>query len=346
MKVFALLTRILPLLLIGTLSTACSLSSEFPTYALKVPPVTTALSWLPKDTETVQVYQDFVLPTFDDGPFEETIAADNASINRSFWSAPIDRLLLFEDDHELFNSLSGQRVTLAVEGSWNFRPPNGESFTLYDGCHILLFKSELPDKFLGCLSKMSAKEIFEYNNLKVRFFDTKTAGTSFPLYICLPANNVLLIATSKRILFTVIDRLNNPQSSLAHTIPDTWIEWKFVNTTQKYWAIRHMQQPWPNDLLSMIFSRDRGFFGKKPTGVVAQLNGPLLNSLTLTVLGTDPSIADQSRNFIRMMGEDEYVHPSSKKISANAWCFSIQNDDALCRFLWAIDAFLGHAIYP
>lgn len=305
--------------------------------------VQTALNWLPYDIETIQVYQDYQLPSIPDPPDINTDTADNEYMKHCFYGRSAGRLAQDTDKSSLYSLLAGQEVRLAVSASKDFSSPHGNTENLYAGCNMLLFENSIPKEFFALLNEKPANEIFEYGKYSIFSMKAKWGDDSLPLYICIPANNLLLIATSNTILQTVLDRMDDDTELTQRAFPDNLPDWKYIDKKSHYWATRHFREKQPPDLFG-YFSPEAGFTSKnRPVGFISQLSGAPLESITLTVLATDPLVAKQTNNLLLKIGEGR-LHTSLRQISNEAWSISIRKDDDLNMYFFFVDALLGHAI--
>lgn len=303
--------------------------------------VSNALRWLPEDTEALQVRRNFQLSALSADCSVDTIDAKDAIL----WNGPTIPLALIKQHPSLRKLLIGREVVLAIEGGRNYREPRGPAENLYDGCHMLLFKDAIPKEFEKIL-QTSADKTFNYKQHTIRSLESMWGFEKRAVYITSPASNLLFIATDKTFLQTLLDRMNSKKAITKRAFPDTLPEWKYLDTTKRYWAIRHFHEPRHLDLLELSFYPEAGYFSKsRPLGVAVQLNDQHIDSLIFTVLSADPAVIEQTSKLMGMFS-DGTVNPIVQKRSEDAWTFSPQAHDDLFSFFGVVQTYLGHAGYP
>lgn len=331
------------------------------------PSVFTVLNWFPEDIETLVVFRDFRVPQMlEEIDQEEALKRDfnhlialplagaERAINRyreeankpketeeqlyelAFYHTAVLPLSCSEVD-SLYKLLSGQKVILSVEASKNFRYIGREGTNAYDGCHILWFKEPIPKSFLFELQK--AGNVFEHRGHNVRSIpvDWSSDDQKGAIYITLSGDNVLLVATDKMFLQTVLDRMDSEGPPARRGLPDSLPEWKYVDANKRYWAVRHMSQS-----SKVEMSKE-----ELPVldGVVAQLDHSDVRWVSVSILCGDRQ--DVKKVLRRYWGDDVDRYPRVKKEDDHFWtfCLKSKSGDDVIGFNFVLDALLGHAIY-
>src|SRR5262245_54756373 len=133
----------------------------------------------------------------------------------------------------------GQTVMLSVEGSRKFRPPANLGSMMYEGCHVLVFDqdfSAVRDSFIKLL-ETQAKEVQELASHQVMVFEQKLERDLWKIFITSPQPYVVLCATDQGYLNEMLNRISLKAKNRA--LPESLPEWKQVDTTAQFWAVRH-----------------------------------------------------------------------------------------------------------
>jgi hypothetical protein len=193
------------------------------------------LEWLPEDTETLVV---------SNGPFQFAESSDKPTK-----PLPLAKTLEgvvcypFGMSPEGGKKLVGREATLAVEGARKFRGPKSLGMWHYEGCHILVLKSGLDDSWSKALAA-GATKVQKISGHDVHCFEKKQGippEDPWTYYFVHPKPNVLLCATDSGYLTETLQRMD--QGGAKRALPDDLPEWKQVDRTARFWAIRHYTKP-------------------------------------------------------------------------------------------------------
>jgi hypothetical protein len=198
-----------------------------------------ALSWLPEDTETVMGASG-VFPLTDANsstdpqprPYLKELALRVQTLPLA--------LLLFENGG-LSDLIQGKPVTLALEGSRRFRAPAGKGSMRYEGCEIVIFGDGVALDWRAFRQK-AARSAVRFENVEgteVAVFEERSGKDQWTTLVAFPRANVLLLATDRNYLQTVLSRMRTPAASRA--LPETLLEWNYVDTRATVWGLRHYQ---------------------------------------------------------------------------------------------------------
>jgi hypothetical protein len=194
------------------------------------------LEWLPADTETFLVahgpFQLPRVPAEDDKDAAEKLTLAQMLQGTACWP-------LMARDSLLVKTLAGQNIALAMEGARGFRQNKGLGMALYDGIHILVFPHDLGtvgDAISKALADAGAKRQ-RIAGRQVLMVEEKYENDIWKFYFAQPKPNVLVGATDAGYLAEVFQRMDKPQAKRA--LPKELAEWKYVDTTASFWAMRH-----------------------------------------------------------------------------------------------------------
>ena len=195
--------------------------------------VDTVLWWLPGDTETVFVAQ---------GPFRMMPRDPRLQPARSLQmilQATNLSALAGSEENRRFKQVLGRTVLLAVEGSRRFRPPSRLGSTLFEGCEIVQFKDEPGDNGnrLKQSFERSAKRKETLNGVQVFVYEEMLEQDLWTTFVASPKANLFLAATNESYLTEVLGRMSHRAETRA--LPDSLPEWKYVDRTAPFWAVRH-----------------------------------------------------------------------------------------------------------
>jgi hypothetical protein len=186
------------------------------------------LWWFPADVETLMVTK---------GPITIT---DKQPEKLSDAQPMMTYVLMHEGKKSRLDlKLKGQKILLSIEGCRKFRSPKSLGLPPYEGCHIYIFDKEFAKVRNPIMQSLevSAKEVLKIGEFKVSVFEEKLDEDIWKFYLVSPKEDTLLLATDLSFITEVLRRMEVKQEIRA--LPDSLKEWKYVDTTAKYWAIRH-----------------------------------------------------------------------------------------------------------
>jgi len=132
----------------------------------------------------------------------------------------------------------GCTVSLCVEGSRRFRPPTSLGGMRFEGCSITILKQDFTER-TTLLNQMAshAKRFHNLEGHRVAEFEEKLEEDIWKVFVAMPAPTVLLCATDQAFLTEVLSRMH--QKALNRALPEALFEWRHVNTSAKFWSLRH-----------------------------------------------------------------------------------------------------------
>jgi len=215
------------------------------------------LSWLPPDTETLQVANGpFWMSNFAIGEQEDK----NHEVTTEELEKQFEGLTL-----GLFNSgkgllekhLDGKKVLFALEGSRHFRPPAGLGELPFEGCAVAVFQDDLEDRRDAFMKDAAglAVRVQEIEGQRVAEFEEQMEQDRWTFFITFPEKGVVLVSTNKQFLQEMLARKRGAQGQIA--LSDSLREWGYVNKTAKFWGLRHY------DKLQSKYDPTSPFGGKK-----------------------------------------------------------------------------------
>jgi hypothetical protein len=215
------------------------------------------LSWLPPDTETLEVANGpFWMSNFDTGKQEDK----NHEITAEDLEKQFEGLTL-----SLFNSGKGllekhldrKKVLFALEGSRHFRPPAGLGELPFEGCAVAIFQDDLEDRRDAFLKDAAvlAVRIEDIEGQRVAEFEEQMEQDRWTIFITFPKKGVVLASTNKNFLQEMLVRMRGTSGEIA--LPDSLREWTHVNKAAKFWGLRHY------DKLQSKYDPTSPFGGKK-----------------------------------------------------------------------------------
>ncbi len=215
------------------------------------------LSWLPPDTETLQVangpfwMSNFVIGGQEDKNHEVTAE----ELEKQFEGLTLG---LFNSGKGLLEKhLDGKKVLFALEGSRHFRSPAGLGELPFEGCVVAIFQDDLEgqrDAFMKDAAGVAVR-IEDIEGQKVAEFEEQMEQDRWTFFITFPEKGVVLVSTNKKFLQEMLFRKRGTQGQT--TLPDSLREWAYVNKTVKFWGLRHY------DKLQSKYDPTSPFGGKK-----------------------------------------------------------------------------------
>ena len=200
--------------------------------------------WLPADSETVQVTQTPAQPR---GPLFDAMETARGEI--AFGD------VAYADT--MARHLKIARVKATVEGSRRFLPPSGLGQMRHDGALIILFDKPLDGAGAALLADLEkiALKIEQLEGLKVVEFRDEIESDTWASYITMPRSDVLVVATDHAYLEEVLRRRGSRAANRA--LPADLPEWRRVDTTAPFWAVRHYRREGAGEDPTSPFTRTR-----------------------------------------------------------------------------------------
>jgi len=205
--------------------------------------INSVLCWLSADTQSLLVTN---------GPFKLPNAADitdeQMPHRKAAESIPLLAVLPAAEmsSQKFYPTIAGRRIHLAVEALGQY-PQGRDPNILSRGLFIVCFeKDEDWDKVVIALSKRASSTSL-YQRLEVFAF-SEPSDFSRPdrserinMYVCSPKPELLMISASLSELHNALDRMRE-HATTQIALPKTLPEWKYVDETAQFWAIRHCEK--------------------------------------------------------------------------------------------------------
>jgi hypothetical protein len=200
----------------------------------------TILTWLPEDTETLIVGNG-------PGKFGE-LSEERRKLPLA---ESLVRLIYypFAVSPEAAKHLVGRKIKLAVEGARKFRHPKSLGAWHYEGCHILALESDLDESWSDALAA-GANRTERVSGHDVYVFEKKLGipeEDEWTYYFVQPKPNVVLCGTDRDFVKETLRRMSAEVTKRA--LPDELPEWKQIDRSACFWAIRRYSKPLPGEPL-------------------------------------------------------------------------------------------------
>ena len=201
--------------------------------------VNDVLWWLPEDTQTVIVAQGpFKANAFDP---EKKIDPPKLGYGSLLMATPGVEL-----DPAILERLGNRTITVALEGSRRFRVPTHLGLMPFEGALILVYQDDLGADGKSLMDAVSkgATKTETISGIPVVMREEKYEEDLWSLYYALLKPNILIVATNRDYLKTVLNRIK--QRAAKRALPANLPEWKHLDATAKTWAIRHYDHQAPD----------------------------------------------------------------------------------------------------
>ena len=310
------------------------------------------MSWLPADTETITAATGpFVFATDiprQDDTQDRIVSAKE--LGQSFEDLPL-ALLQFKEGL-LAKRLEGKRITLALEGARHFRAPANLGEMPYEGCAIVVFSDTL-DHEISSFAKQArgvALKVEQIEGEEVSVFQEKLESDTWTTFVAFPDEHVILVATDRSYLREVLARLhrNNGQRALPNELP----EWKYVNTSARFWGLRHYDRSQTQADPSSPFGgrKPANFPDEQAIGLTFVFDPRDGKSATITYLSGDTSIGTKPSSTPLGMGRAPEANALGIRYRERApgiveGSYSLEHLEATGFFFFVLEGMLGHAIY-
>jgi hypothetical protein len=197
------------------------------------------LSWLPADTETLQVAKGpFWMSNFVTGREDDkNHVVTTVELEKQFEGLTLG--LFGVGKGFLGKHLEGKKVLFALEGSRHFRTPTGLGELPFEGCAVAIFEEDLDDRqdaYMKDASSAGAR-IEEFDGQRVAVFEAQQEQDAWTFYITFPEKGVVLVSTNKQFLLEMLARMHGTNEQRA--LPNSLHEWTYVNKNAQFWGLRH-----------------------------------------------------------------------------------------------------------
>jgi hypothetical protein len=288
------------------------------------------LWWLPLDTETIQVTQTPAKPRgplFADVQPDEIVAED----------------LSYADI--LTQHLEGTRIKATLEGSRHFRPPAALGEMPYEGAALVRFETPLGERGPRLMADLRkrARKVDQFDGLEIVEFSDTVESDVLTSSIAIPGPDLLVIATNRAYLEELLRRRKT--RAQARALPGDLPEWRWVDVTAPFWALRHYRHDAPGDPTSPFAQpNELGVFDPAALGVTAygREDGRTVVAHYLSRAANAEQLARRIWNH-----PDDGVAPAFRRAGVNAIeiRFVAKDEDDLSMFFFYLTAALGHATY-
>jgi hypothetical protein len=299
------------------------------------------LWWLPEDTETIFAAQ---------GPFKLTRQAPRLQPGRSLQiilQTTNLSVLAGSEENQRVKQVIGTTVLLAVEGSRHFRPPSSLGSTLFEGCEIIEFKDEpgRDGEKLKKLFEKAAKRKETLNGVEVFVYEEMLEQDLWTEFVANPRPNLFLAATNEEYLKEVLNRMSHQAETRA--LPDSLPEWKYVDRSASFWAMRHFDpKNASQDPTSPFGGRKAANIpDEQAVGVVFSFSAVPGRTPTITYLSANPGATRIARE--QWSVPSDGLNPEVREGDPGVILITVpvKDDTALSSFLLELFALFGHAVF-
>jgi hypothetical protein len=304
------------------------------------------LSWFPADTETVTaVTGPLPLPKLEkDSNGVLSMAHSEHEVRDRFMQFPLQLLL------DLGKNVIDKPIVAAIEGSRNYLPPAGLGMMKSEGALIAVFAGDITDRANSYL-KDSAPKIVRTEQIKghaVAVFEGKSEEDRWATYIAFPKPNIAVAATNEDYLREVLARIDGKHGERA--LPDTLPEWKHVNTSAQFWAMRHYRKVGAATDPTSPFNHAWGKTSDpQAIGLTFSLDPDKSKTATITYLSGDENSLHrfQKEYFTERGPAVTQMHIGYREVEPGALegSYDVEQIESADYFVFVLEALLGHAIY-
>jgi hypothetical protein len=313
----------------------------------------TLFSWLPADTETLQVangpfwMSNFVTGRQDDKDREVT----SEELEKQFEGLTLG---LFDFDKDFLGKhLDGKKVLFALEGSRHFRPPKGLGELPFEGCAVAIFQEDLEDRRDAFMRDAVgvATRIEQIQGQKVAEFEEQIEQDTWTFFVTFPQKGVVLVSTNKQFLQEMLARMLDAEGQRA--LPDSLREWKYVNQTAQFWGLRHYdEQQAKNDPTSPFEGRKSANFpDEEAVGLTYECNPRAGLRVSVTyITGQRAEASKIAADRFPDTGDPKLLadlHITFQELTAGVIrsTFDLHHSRAAELFFFIFMDHLGHAVY-
>jgi hypothetical protein len=326
----------------GTIAPADEVSSQ----------LNTALSWLPADTETIQVANGPIwMSSFQVAEDDSVHTVTTENVEKAFEGNVMG---LFGVGHEILQkNLTGKKILFAMEGSRGFRPPQDLGEAPFDGCLIAIFRDDLAgrrDSFWRDAAQAGA-QTEQIAGLRVESFKDKLENDIWTSFVAFPQKNVVVVATDRKFLQEVLSRIAGAAGTraFAETLP----EWKYLDTRSQFWSLRHFdRQPESKDPTSPFARGQAGNAADNGAiGIVFQSDPRKSKAASVTYLSSGtPDLKKIVGDMFPAQGDPEAataLKMQYREIAPGVMrgTYDVSSSNALDYFIFGLMTAMGHAIY-
>ena len=307
------------------------------------------LSWFPADTESVMAATGpLVMPTLREESNGAQSSEDSEhAIRETFRALP---LALLGVDNGLFaESLKGEPMVAAMEGSRDFRAPSGLGEAKFQGGAIAVFAGDISARANSFLRDASHAVLRteRIGGHEVSVFQEKMEEDMWTTYLAFPKPNLVVAATNAEYLREVLARIDGKRGERA--LPDTLPEWKHVNMHADFWAIRHCSKVRPSRDATLPFACFEGKPDPQAMGVTFSFDPDNSKTATITYLSADEnslqSIEKSLFNERERGARELHVRYSEPEAGALVGSYDLEQIESAEYFVFILEALLGHVVF-
>jgi hypothetical protein len=227
-----LIARVRYTMLVCVCVLSCIAVPILPSIASQSLQVKDVLTWFPKDTQAILVAT---------GPY--TLPVVKAVIDQQpSDSIPLLALSQFQElgSHKIYPNFVGRTLTFAVEALGPY--PKGQDMTiLHRGFYIISFETPTDSVDISQILEKYASSTAEDEGYRIFSFPEKASADDNSLiymHVCSPRKGLLMLSADRQEMHEILKRMQSP-SSVQVALPRTLPEWKYVDETASFWALRH-----------------------------------------------------------------------------------------------------------
>ncbi|MEW6209712.1 MAG: hypothetical protein AB1631_15190 [Acidobacteriota bacterium] len=308
-----------------------------PTYSIN-----DVIWWLPENIQTVLVAQ---------GPFKVVAPISEPPEN-------MDPILLVNLSLQAFDfhnikrgrysrHLIGHTVSFSVDGSRKFRAPAGLGEMTFEGCQITVFQQGLGPLRQMLIKQMEAeaKKTQEIAGQRVAMFEEKLEEDVWNIFAAIPTPDILICATDEGFVREVLNRMTRKSGNRA--VPEGLAEWKYVDQTAKFWAVRHFDK-YDAELDPTSPLRKEGLGGgdfrdKEAVGVVFDFDSGRSKVARIRYISGN-------KDALKLYTDGDQVEsyrPTIRELEPGVveLLFSLDNQEVAVVFLMSLMWHLGHGVF-
>ena len=298
------------------------------------------LWWFPENTETIMVAR---------GPFTILDSDTNeASDLKHVLEQRAYGILSVTHKGQFLKPLLGQTLLLSVEASRKFRPPASLGSMKYEGCDVLVFGqgfAAVRSSFIKLL-ETQAKGIQKIAGHQVMIFEQRLEDNLWKVFIVSPKPDLVLCATDQSYLTEVLNRMGSKASNRA--LPENLPEWKQIDTTASFWAIRHYdRENAAKDTTSPVSGEQAAANvpDKQAIGITFTYNPNVKNEARIKYLSANTEAVNLVKKYWDEGPDKLNANISQSVAGVVGIVINPETPDVFPIFLLKLLAAFGHAIY-
>jgi hypothetical protein len=218
---------------------------------------------------------------------------------------------------------------------------------LYDGCEIIEFKDEhgRDGETLKKLIEATAKKKKTLDGVEVFVYEEKLEEDLWTTFVASPRSDVFLAATNEDYLKEVLNRMTRRAETRA--LPDSLPEWKYVDRSAAFWAVRHFNPEGSSQDPTSPFGGHKGANvpDEQASGVAFSYSAVADKTPTIKYLSANPEATRIARE--QWSVPNEGLNPEVHEGDAGVVLIKVpvKDDNALSAFLLEFLALFGHAVF-